>query len=298
VQSSRRRKPKFSLLLFEAFSSGGEISLAEKIKSKLGKSKGSGSKDLVANSLRWIKANRLPATLIIIGTIVISLATFTDAIKKISDFVGDLTRSERQKSADELQKRKIDINALSMLRSAGEGDLETVNLLLKAGIPPNVKDSNGWTALHWASMKGHAPVVKLLISLQSDVDAKDNSGQTPLMEAAAYCHTDIVIALISGRANVQNQSSATALYWAAEKGCADTVETLIKAGVDANQTQKLGWTPLMAAAANGHLNVVSALIQAGADKNASNSKGKTAFTLAQENHHQEVADFLARAGTH
>ncbi|XP_031503309.1 acyl-CoA-binding domain-containing protein 1-like [Nymphaea colorata] len=64
--------------------------------------------------------------------------------------------------------------------SAREGDVDSLLKQLEHGVPVNIKDSDGRTALHWAVDRGHLNAVQLLVSKDSDVNVKDNEGQTPL----------------------------------------------------------------------------------------------------------------------
>ena len=50
----------------------------------------------------------------------------------------------------------------SLITAAYVGDISEVNELLAKGADVNVKNNNGWTALHEASMKGHGDIVQLL----------------------------------------------------------------------------------------------------------------------------------------
>ncbi|CAN6487165.1 unnamed protein product [Victoria cruziana] len=63
---------------------------------------------------------------------------------------------------------------------AREGDIDSLLKQLEHGVPVNLKDSDGRTALHWAVDRGHLNAVELLVSKRSDVNVKDNEGQTPL----------------------------------------------------------------------------------------------------------------------
>ena len=45
--------------------------------------------------------------------------------------------------------------------------------------PRRILGARGWTALHEAAQKGHAPVVEQLISAGATVDAADEDGRGP-----------------------------------------------------------------------------------------------------------------------
>ena len=53
-------------------------------------------------------------------------------------------------------------------------------------------ESEGYTPLHLASMRGHAVLVELLLSAGSDIGAKSLAGETPLELAKVNGHKHIV----------------------------------------------------------------------------------------------------------
>jgi ankyrin repeat protein len=58
--------------------------------------------------------------------------------------------------------------------------IESIKLLLDAGVDVNAGDSRGQTALHGAAEKGYDQVVKFLVERGAKVDIKDKQGKTPL----------------------------------------------------------------------------------------------------------------------
>lgn len=53
-------------------------------------------------------------------------------------------------------------------------------------------DKEGLTALSWACLKGHLPVVQSLVERGAATDHADKNGRTPLDLAAFYGDADVV----------------------------------------------------------------------------------------------------------
>ena len=63
------------------------------------------------------------------------------------------------------------------------GEVEVVELLLKAGADPNAKAGNGWNGLHEASRWGRDEVVEVLLGAGADAN------QVRLVLASCICST-------------------------------------------------------------------------------------------------------------
>ena len=67
------------------------------------------------------------------------------------------------------------------LRSAAlDGNIEAVKRHLAAGANVNAPNTYGWTALYWASSRGHKEIVELLIANGAYVNQMSDRGITPL----------------------------------------------------------------------------------------------------------------------
>ncbi|CAG9860304.1 unnamed protein product [Phyllotreta striolata] len=97
------------------------------------------------------------------------------------------------------------------------GDLERVSDVLKKGRDVDVRDSAGYTALHYASRNGHLRVCKFLVENGADVNARTNGGVTALARACSTGKEDIVDFLLSVNADpfIQDSDGKTALHRAA-----------------------------------------------------------------------------------
>ncbi|KAG0226797.1 hypothetical protein B0O80DRAFT_427064 [Mortierella sp. GBAus27b] len=63
---------------------------------------------------------------------------------------------------------------------AAIGNVKAVLHYCQSGVNINSQNTmNGWTALHWATHRGHEPVVRALLMRGARKDVKNNKGQTP-----------------------------------------------------------------------------------------------------------------------
>ncbi|KIO01817.1 hypothetical protein M404DRAFT_1002774 [Pisolithus tinctorius Marx 270] len=63
--------------------------------------------------------------------------------------------------------------------AAYQGDALSVDLLLKHGANPNLKDDVGLSPLHWAVVRGNRAILRRLVEIGADIHAKDAEGRTP-----------------------------------------------------------------------------------------------------------------------
>src|SRR6266481_4744320 len=67
------------------------------------------------------------------------------------------------------------------IKAAKAGDVEKLRILLNADANLiHARDTDGSTALHCATWKGHQAVVSFFLSAGADVNAQDKDGKTPL----------------------------------------------------------------------------------------------------------------------
>ncbi|MCA1641732.1 MAG: ankyrin repeat domain-containing protein [Acidobacteria bacterium] len=146
------------------------------------------------------------------------------------------------------------------------GDVDDVNFLLSAGAAVNATDSEGWTPLMWATVKGYAEIARALLAAGADVHVKNNKGWTALRLAVSLNDTELARPLIDAGADVndRDQKGSTALMQAAGEKSVESLDLLLSYGADANLTDEAGDTAMTMAARNGYAELVRRLADAGA----------------------------------
>jgi len=221
---------------------------------------------------------------------------------------------------------KVDVNApepdgsTPLLWAAQANDLETVNLLLKAGANSNAANIYGATPLSAAASYASQAVVERLLGAGADPEVKvTRSGQTVLMTASRVGNTGAVKALLDHGVDVNAKESdrgQTALMWAAAEGHAEVVSLLLGHAADPKirsverntagarlqsatpvaNVDRGGLTALLLAARQGQAAATRALVEGGADSNQTDPDGNNALVVAVLNVHYDVANVLLDLG--
>lgn len=118
--------------------------------------------------------------------------------------------------------------------AARTGDDEVITEFLKAGLPIDVKNSKGYTALMIATYHGRASAVNALLASGANVCAEDNKGNTALMAAIFKGEFRIAKQLITTDCdtNHQNKAGQTAVMYATLFGRKELTKVLIERGAD------------------------------------------------------------------
>ncbi|MFD3613098.1 ankyrin repeat domain-containing protein [Streptomyces atroolivaceus] len=157
-----------------------------------------------------------------------------------------------------------------LAQAAGDGDAAAVAQWLDAGAEVDALSMNGRTALDLAVHAGHIETVRVLLA--AGADPQQRAGEygelTPLCLAAMYGHTAVVGILLDAGAptGAQGRMNYVPLVLAAtavERGHPQTVDLLLRHGVDINGVMK-DKTPLEWAAAFGQVQMVHHLLARGA----------------------------------
>ena len=140
--------------------------------------------------------------------------------------------------------------AESLLIAAEAGNAVKVDQLLMQGAPTNAcgrKGLDGFTALHYASSRGHIAVAERLVRAgNADLEPTNKDGEVPLHLAAYGGHLTIVELLLDSGAEVDvgNGYGETPLFYAARRGFAAVVRLLLQRGADVSKTSRFGDTAI------------------------------------------------------
>ncbi len=215
-------------------------------------------------------------------------------------------------------------------------DLETVDMLIRAGANVNATDRYGLTPLSIACSNANAGMVRKLLDGGANANSADPNGETDLMTAARTDGGADVVKLLLDRGAAVNARdkivAETALMWAVRTNQPESVRLLIGHGAEVNARTRVGKTPerrppnagggshgkgivrggwpdrgsqdptpgamtaLLYAARDGRLDIARLLVGAGADVNQPEANKMTPLLIAIANDHLDVAKYLLEKG--
>uniref|UniRef100_A0A673JJX9 Poly [ADP-ribose] polymerase n=1 Tax=Sinocyclocheilus rhinocerous TaxID=307959 RepID=A0A673JJX9_9TELE len=176
-------------------------------------------------------------------------------------------------------------------------------VLLQHGADPNIRNTDGKSALDLADMSAKAvltgeykkdelleaarsgneeKLMALLTPLNVNCHASDGRKSTPLHLAAGYNRVRIVQLLLQHGADVhaKDKGGLVPLHNACSYGHYEVTELLLKHGACVNAMDLWQFTPLHEAASKNRVEVCSLLLSHGADPTLVNCHGKSAVDMA------------------
>src|SRR5499426_487882 len=245
--------------------------------------------------------------------------------------IADAAMNKNKDAVRSLLQKKADVNApqvdgtTALHWAVRADDLETADLLIRAGANVSAANREGVTPMQLAAINGSTLMLEKLIKAGANPNAPlSKFGDTALMLAARTGKTNAVKLLLDNGGDInaiETWGGTTPLMWAISEHHLDTVKLLIAHGANVNARSYFvpsahgrgfegatpeppkpdqvveelagGWlTPLMFAARAGDLEIARTLIGAGADLNAIAGDGKDALGLAIFNGQYELASYL------
>ena len=176
-------------------------------------------------------------------------------------------------------------NLQILLNAACEkGSLDTIKILLTAGVNPNTPNLYEQTPLCVACIQNNLDVVKLLVSSGAIINYRSSEDDNPFLLACFQKNLKIADFLITQGAIVDTQDSQgiTALYHACQSGSLDVVKLLLEKKANPNIITKFGTSPLLIATCTGHIEIVRELLTYEAYINHTAPDGSSALSIACE----------------
>jgi len=225
-----------------------------------------------------------------------------------------------------LLQKKVDVNtteadgSTALQWASYRDDLESADLLIRAGAKVNAANDLGVTPLWPASENGSSAMVRRLLEAGANPNAALLSGETPVMVAARSGYPGVVEQLLNKGANPNAHATRgqTALMWAVSQKHPDVVRVLVAHHADIGLKSDVwtevmaipphgylgynkaiphgGETALMFAARAGDLDSAKLLIAAGANVNDADAWGVSAITLAAHSGFRDLVELFLEKG--
>lgn len=171
-----------------------------------------------------IRNNPVVAGLIVVATVVIGIASFTDAATKL---LAAVSKQSPTSARTALGQMGLSFTPDDFARSAGNGDVAAVKLFLAAGMDPSARSETEGSALGTAAFKGHKEVVAALLGAGART-APEGHDPSALSDAAAGGHADIVKLLIDKDGSAATIDNALSNAMQIRLGAAPMNEELVQ----------------------------------------------------------------------
>lgn len=176
--------------------------------------------------------------------------------------------------------------------------VQTLKVLIEAGLQVDVTNALGLTALHCAALKEFVDPVRFLLANGADPNAADRHGAAPLHTGSAEACQELLRQ--GARVNQADAYGYTPLHRAAERARPDLVRLLIMAGANVAARTLEGLTALHLAAGSGYaprvVPTLEVLIEFGAPVNATDGQGATGLHHAARHGLADAVRFLQTHG--
>ena len=163
----------------------------------------------------------------------------------------------------------------------------------------NLKNNNGYNAIHYATFKGHYELVEYLISLNCNLHDTNINGDNALHIAAKFNFVTVANILLNHKIdiNARNKKVETALYIATENNNRYVTELLLINNADVNIKCKYNISPLHNACENGCLFTVENLLNKKAEINCIDAFNYYPIQNAINKNHIDIVKLLLLNGS-
>ena len=220
-------------------------------------------------------------------------AATTGNLSEVRRILRDPSLSDE--SVDALTNGKTALYAAAL-----QGHSEICHQLLLAGASPLFAVKGGTTCVTAATRSGNAACVTAIVKHHTCnralINAADSDGYTPIMVAAMKGALDCAAVLLKegADADAQKRDGTTALYLAVSNGHQHCAQALVDAGANVDVRRKDGANALVIAATMGRNKCVQLLLEAGCPLDAADEDG-TAIENARMQGHRDCELLLREA---
>lgn len=198
--------------------------------------------------------------------------------------------------AKDVEVERADVYGRSALHYASmNGHAAVCRRLLDAGVPPDGLDMDNYSPLIHAIISGSVECVNVLLSDSrvSVAPAAETADLIPLSLACQFGRVEVALLLTQhGAKSLSNSNGEYPMHLAAGEGHADVCRLLVThEGYDISDKYN-EWTPLFHAAANGHEECLKVLIEAGCKAYTRDETGRLAVFYAAWNGHMGCVNVL------
>ena len=175
-----------------------------------------------------------------------------------------------------------------IIESHDKKKYEVLKQMLDMGADPNIRDSNGWSALHYACQFGDLESVKILIENNANIDTYSNNQRIPLHLASNMNYPEVVKFLLENKSNpnYKDELGCTPMHLASKQGNTKCIEYLLLYGADLYCIDFRGWNILHYAAFHGHKKTVRFISKYDADfdilRDTRNSQNKLPIEIVRD----------------
>lgn len=173
---------------------------------------------------------------------------------------------------------------------------EVWQALLKAGADVFTTDLRGRNLLHCAAGSGSVANLQAALALPLDPNSTDILGRTALHYATEGDASSLLTLLLTRGADPTrgDLKGGTALHLAGSVGALGCLGRLVTAGAPLNGQDQAGNTPLHNAVGSGQVQAAEYLLRQGADRGIRNRKGETPLELATRLDQSQLVRMLER----
>jgi len=183
-----------------------------------------------------------------------------------------------------------------LIISCGSSNLNTTRLLLNEGANVHQMNQKKQTALHSALLSiestSRPEVIHSLLEHRADINAVDQFGATPVLLAAAnsdFGSTRLLLSRPEIDLNLKTLDGTTPAHFLVEKDMHEFLPIALHKGARLDEPDNAGRTPLFNAKTTNSLNI---LIKAGVDINKQDEDGLTPAMLMLQDGKHELVDHL------